>query len=53
MIKNVVIVYDYAFIEGGAASVAIDTALRLAEKSINVYFFAGSGRHNAKASGYF
>ncbi len=43
MLKNVVIVCDYAYVEGGAAAIAIDTALKLAQHGYSVYFFAGSG----------
>lgn len=43
-IKNVVIVCDYAYIEGGAARVAIQTATALAKYTdLNIYFFAGCG----------
>lgn len=42
--KNVVIVCDYAYIEGGATKVAIDTALALANNTdLNVYYFTGCG----------
>lgn len=43
-IKNVVIVCDYAYIEGGAARVAIQTATALGKYTdLNIYFFAGCG----------
>lgn len=43
-IRNVVVVCDYAFFEGGAANVALKTALALSEHtSLNIYCFAGSG----------
>lgn len=43
-IKNVLIVSDYAFFEGGAANVAVQTVLALANcTNLNIYFFAGSG----------
>lgn len=43
-IKNVVIVCDYAYIEGGAARVAVQTATALARYTdLNIYFFAGCG----------
>ena len=42
MLKNVIVVCDYAYVEGGAAKVAIQTALALSrETNLNVYFFAG------------
>lgn len=50
MLKNIVIVCDYAYVEGGAASVAIDTALTLSERGLNVYFFAGSGQPDERLS---
>ena len=44
MLKNVIVVCDYAYVEGGAAKVAIQTALALSrETNLNVYFFAGCG----------
>ncbi len=44
MIKNVIIACDYAFYQGGAANVAIETAIALAKYSdYNIYFFAGNG----------
>lgn len=43
-LKNVVIVCDYAFFEGGAANVAIKSALSLANYTdLNVFCFAGCG----------
>lgn len=39
-LKNIVIVYDYADINGGAAKVAIQSAIALSEQDYNVYFFA-------------
>ena len=42
MIKNVVIVNDFNYVQGGASKVAIDTANLLAKKNINVYFFSAS-----------
>ncbi len=44
-VKNVIIVCDYAYIEGGAAKVAINTAVSLAQNTeLNVIFFAGCGK---------
>lgn len=44
MIKNVIIVCDYAYVEGGASKVAIQTALALDKYTdYNVFFFAGNG----------
>lgn len=43
-IKNIVIVSDYAYIEGGASKVAIQSALSFSENTdLNIYFFAGNG----------
>ena len=39
-IKNIVIINDFNYIQGGASKVAIETAKVLAnEKDLNVYFF--------------
>lgn len=43
-IKNIVIVCDYAFFEGGAANVALQSVLAFAKYTdLNVYCFAGNG----------
>ena len=43
-VKNIVVAGDYAYVEGGAARMAINTALLLAEKTdYNVIFFGGCG----------
>ena len=43
-LKNTVIVCDYAFFEGGAANVAMQSVLAFAKHTdLNVYCFAGSG----------
>jgi glycosyltransferase involved in cell wall biosynthesis len=43
-LKNVIIVYDTGYIEGGAGKVAIHTALSLAEKTkLNIYYFCATG----------
>ena len=43
-LKNIVIVCDYAFFEGGAANVAIQSVLAFAKYTdLNVYCFAGNG----------
>ena len=41
MLKNVVIVNDFAYIQGGASKVAIDTANVLSRKGLRVLFFTG------------
>lgn len=45
-LKNIIIVYDYAEINGGAAKVAIQSAIALAKMDYQVYFFAASGPVN-------
>lgn len=43
-IRNIVIVCDYAFFEGGAANVAMQSVLAFAKYTdLNVYCFAGNG----------
>lgn len=43
-VKNIVVAGDYAYVEGGAARMAINTALLLAERTdYNVIFFGGCG----------
>lgn len=43
-VKNVVIACDYAYVEGGAAKIAIQTAVLLScQTDCNVYFIGGSG----------
>lgn len=43
-IKNVIVACDYAYYQGGAANVAIDTVVALSKYSdYNVYCFAGNG----------
>lgn len=39
-VKNVVIVNDFNYIQGGASKVAIDTAKLLSKENIKVYFFS-------------
>ncbi|MEW8564069.1 MAG: glycosyltransferase family 4 protein [Candidatus Thiodiazotropha sp.] len=42
-IENVIIAYDFAYINGGQAKVAIDSARLLAEHGVNVVYFAACG----------
>ena len=42
-LKNIIIIYDVAFYSGGAAKIAIDSAIELANRGYNVTFFAGIG----------
>ena len=39
-LRNIIIVYDYAEINGGAAKVAIQSAIELSKTEYNVYFFS-------------
>ena len=39
-VKNVVIVNDFNYVQGGASKVAIDTSRLLKESGIKVYFFS-------------
>jgi glycosyltransferase involved in cell wall biosynthesis len=52
-LENVIIVYDFAHINGGQAKVAIDSALLLADAGLSVTFFAAVGPidDRLKASG--
>lgn len=44
-IKNVVIINDFDYVQGGASKVAIDTANLLStNKNINVFFFSGDSK---------
>lgn len=44
-LKNIIIVSDYAYPEGGATNVAIKTALLLSQFSeFNIFFFSGCGK---------
>ncbi|NTE05565.1 glycosyltransferase family 4 protein [Agrobacterium tumefaciens] len=40
---NIIVVNDFANINGGAAKVATDTAIGLSENHCNVYYFCGTG----------
>lgn len=42
-IENIIIINDYAHINGGAAKVAIQSAIGLSEKGLNVVFFSAVG----------
>ncbi len=43
MKDNILIIYDFGWINGGAAKVAISSAIELAKKGKNVYYFCGVG----------
>ena len=42
-VKNVIIVCDYGYIEGGAAKIAHETAIELQKKGLHVVFFCAVG----------
>ncbi|MFA6755259.1 MAG: glycosyltransferase [Bacilli bacterium] len=43
-IKNIIIIYDYGYINGGAAKVAINNAISLSKiDNLNVFYYCGSG----------
>lgn len=50
-IKNVVIINDFNYIEGGASKVAIETAELLKEKVENVYYFCSVCKNDDKING--
>ena len=51
-IRNVIVACDYAYIEGGAARVAVQTAVELSKRSnLKVYFFAGCGDRGGLRAG--
>ena len=50
-IKNVVIVNDFNYVQGGASKVAIDTAKILKEQGIKVFFFSAVNKENEKING--
>lgn len=43
MIKNIIIVNDTAFIDGGAAKVALTSAIELSKQGYNIILFSGKG----------
>ncbi len=47
-VRNVLIVGDFADVNGGQAKVAIDSARLLAEAGVQVVFFAASGKPDAR-----
>lgn len=50
-VKNVVIVNDFNYIQGGASKVAIDTAKLLVDKGIKVYFFSALNKPEDQING--
>ena len=45
-VKNVVIINDFDYIQGGASKVAIDTA-NLLSNEYNIYFFSGDSKQTS------
>lgn len=50
-LKNVIIINDFNYIQGGASKVAIDTAKLLNKNNINVIFFSAVSGENDKING--
>lgn len=50
-VKNIVIVNDFNFVQGGASKVAIDTARLLKDEGFNVYFFSAVNKDEENIEG--
>ena len=50
-IKNVVIINDFNYVQGGASKVAIDTAKLLKNEGIKVYFFSAVNKKEENIDG--
>lgn len=50
-IKNVIIINDFNYVQGGASKVAIDTAKALKDSGINVIFFSAVNKEDDKIKG--
>lgn len=50
-VKNVIIVNDFNYIQGGASKVAIDTARLLKEEGVKVYFFSAVNKSKENIDG--
>lgn len=50
-VKNVVIVNDFNYVQGGASKVAIDTARLLKDSGIKIYFFSAVSKEEEKING--
>ena len=42
-VRNVIVVCDYGYVEGGAARIACETALALSARGLKVTFFCAVG----------
>lgn len=49
-VKNVIIVNDFNYVQGGATKVAIDTAQLLSDAGMKVYFFSAVSKEDEKIS---
>lgn len=50
-LKNVVIINDFNYVQGGASKVAIDTARILKNENLNIFFFSAVDKSSEKISG--
>ncbi len=50
-VKNVVVINDFNYVEGGASKVAIETAKSLKDEGKNVYFFCAVSKEEDKVDG--
>lgn len=50
-IKNVIVINDFNYVQGGASKVAIDTAKALKNNGINVIFFSAVNKDEAQIEG--
>ena len=50
-IKNVIVINDFNYVQGGASKVAIDTAKALKNNGINVIFFSAVNKEEAQIEG--
>ena len=50
-LKNIIIVNDFNYIQGGASKVAIDTARSLKDENIKIYFFSAVNKNEEKIDG--
>lgn len=51
MIKNIVIINDFNYIQGGASKVAIDTARLMKNEGFKIYFFSAVSKEEEKIDG--
>lgn len=51
MLKNVVIINDFNYVQGGASKIAIETAKILKDDGLNVYFFSADNKEEENIEG--